>query len=91
MRNEAEVRHSRELRCQELIELVTDYLERAMIPADRMCFEQHLAYCEGCSNYLAEMHKTIKVAGTLREEWITPAAKAQLLAAFRNWKSGSRT
>lgn len=89
MRNEAEVPYSLELRCQELIELVTAYLEETMMPATRMCFEQHLARCDGCSHYLTELHKTIGVAGALTEEWITPAAKAQLLAAFRDWKSES--
>lgn len=91
MRNETEVGYSHELRCQELIELLTAYLEGTMMPASQMRFEQHLARCEGCTHYLAELHKTMKVAGTLTEERISPAAKAQLLAAFRNWSSDSRT
>lgn len=91
MTNEPEVHHAQELRCQELIELITDYLDATMIPADQMCFEQHLARCEGCSHYLAEIRKTIKVGGALGKEWITPAAKAQLLSVFRNWKRESRT
>ena len=34
---------SRELTCQELVELVTDYLEGALPAAERARFEAHLA------------------------------------------------
>lgn len=91
MGNKPDVRYSRELRCQELVELITDYIEGTMASSDRMCFEQHLARCEGCSNYLAEMRKTIEIAGTLREEWMRPSAKEHMLAVFRNWKNEPRT
>jgi anti-sigma factor RsiW len=91
MSEQAKVRYVRELRCQELVELVTDYLEGSMIPGERVCFEQHLARCEGCTHYLAEMRKTLQVAGALREEWIDPAAKAGMLAAFRDWKNQTDT
>jgi hypothetical protein len=91
MSEQARVGFFRELRCQELVELVTDYLEHSMIPVERVCFEQHLARCEGCAHYLAEMRKTLQVAGALQEEWIDPAAKAGLLAAFRGWKTQTPT
>jgi hypothetical protein len=29
---------NRKLTCQGLVELVTDYLERALLPAERVCF-----------------------------------------------------
>ena len=34
-----------ELTCQELVELVTDYLEDALSPAERVRFEEHLIVC----------------------------------------------
>ena len=34
-----------QLVCQEAVELVTDYLEDALSPADRRRFEAHLAVC----------------------------------------------
>lgn len=91
MNEQAKVGLFRELRCQELVELVTDYLEHTMIPAERVCFEQHLARCEGCTHYLTEMRKTLQIAGELREEWIDPAAKTRLLDAFRGWKTQTPT
>jgi anti-sigma factor RsiW len=37
-----------DLRCRELVELVTDYLEGALAPAERARFEAHVADCPGC-------------------------------------------
>jgi len=39
------------LSCQELVELVTDYLEGALEPADRLRFDSHIAGCVGCTRY----------------------------------------
>ena len=35
-----------EMPCQELVELVTDYLEDRLSPVDRIRFEAHIAECE---------------------------------------------
>ena len=75
-----------ELTCQELVELVTDYLDGSMRPEDRLRFERHLVYCVWCSTYLDQMRETIRLTGTLREEDIVPEARDQLLATFRTWK-----
>jgi anti-sigma factor RsiW len=75
-----------ELRCKELVELVTDYLEGALTPEDRARFEAHLAACAGCTRYLAQIRETIRLTGTLTEEQIPPAQRDELLAAFRDWR-----
>ena len=72
----------------ELTELVTAYLEGALPPAERARFEQHLSYCPDCAVYLDQMRKTIRLAGMLEEDDIAPAARDQLLQAFRTWKQG---
>lgn len=77
-----------ELSCQELVELVTAYLEGALSSADRDRFEAHLAICQGCRNYLDQMRKTIALAGRLNEEAIPAEARRQLLEVFRDWKRG---
>ncbi len=79
---------ARELTCQELVELVTDYLEGALPPADRARFEAHLSDCEGCANYLAQMRMTVDAVGALLEEHLEPSARDALLAAFRNYRRG---
>jgi predicted anti-sigma-YlaC factor YlaD len=76
------------LSCQELVELVTDYLEGALSPEDCDRFEEHLGSCQGCQIYLDQMRKTISVTGTLTEASIPTDAQQHLLTTFRDWKSG---
>jgi anti-sigma factor RsiW len=76
-----------ELTCKELVEIVTDYLEDRLPPAERQRFEQHLVACEGCLNYLDQMQQTIRMVGRLSEESIPPSTTERLLRAFRDWKS----
>jgi anti-sigma factor RsiW len=77
-----------ELNCQELVELVTDYLEGALPPAEFARFEAHLTECDGCTRYLDQMRLTIAAIGRLTEESIEPEARADLLQLFRDWKAG---
>jgi anti-sigma factor RsiW len=76
------------LSCSELVETITDYLEDAMSPEDRTRFESHLAICEGCRTYLEQMRDTIALTGRLNEESIPEPVRANLLAAFRNFRRG---
>jgi anti-sigma factor RsiW len=73
--------------CQGLVELVTDYLEGALAPAERARFEQHLRGCKGCRAYLAQMRHTIQTAGRLTEATLPAGAKEELLELFRGWKA----
>ena len=75
-----------ELTCQELVELVTDYLEETLPGDVRVRFDEHLAGCPYCRTYLEQFRTTIELAGTLREEDVTPAARDALLARFAEWK-----
>jgi len=74
------------LTCQELVELVTAYLEGTLPAADRARFEAHLAGCAGCRNYLEQMRRTIATLGKLTEETIPAGDRDTLLDLFRNWK-----
>ena len=75
-----------ELSCQELVELVTDYLEGALPSELHDRFERHIAHCSGCQSYLAQMRATIRTTGTLSVESLSPEAEAELLGAFRGWR-----
>jgi anti-sigma factor RsiW len=79
------------LSCQELVELVTDYFEDALTPADRARFEAHIALCEGCTMYLRQMREMLDLLGELSTESISPQAESELLAAFRDWKGADGT
>ena len=70
--------------CQEVVELVTDYLEGDLDPATRAELEAHLALCDGCATYLQQMRETIRQLGHVPVEMLTPQAQADLMAAFRS-------
>jgi predicted anti-sigma-YlaC factor YlaD len=74
--------------CQELVELVTDYLEGALTPAELRRFEEHIALCDGCREYLAQLRRTIELTGTLTLDDLTPEAESELVYAFRTWHGG---
>jgi anti-sigma factor RsiW len=74
-----------ELSCQELVELVTDYLEGAMPPELRARFDRHIERCAGCRAYLEQMRETIRATGALTPDSLTPEAERTLLEAFRDW------
>jgi anti-sigma factor RsiW len=78
-----------ELSCQELVELVTDYLEGALPDGLRARFEEHVAHCTGCTTYLEQMRATIRATGTLSPESLSPEAERALLDAFRGWRTNS--
>jgi anti-sigma factor RsiW len=74
-----------ELTCRELVELVTDYFEGALVPADRARFEAHVATCPGCDVHLQQMRTTIALVGTVGATEERPEVTA-LLEAFRGWR-----
>jgi anti-sigma factor RsiW len=76
-----------DLTCQELVELVTDYLEDRLDPIRRAQFEAHIEICPGCDAYLEQMRATLRAAGRLPEEQLSPQARDALLSAFRDWHS----
>ena len=76
----------REISCQEIVELVTDYLEGALPRNERKAFEQHLAGCPNCTNYLDQMQQAMKLTGRLTEESLEPEFRSQLLDAFRDFE-----
>ena len=81
---------SNELMCQELVQIVTEYLEETLPVADRVRFEAHLRKCEGCRNYLEQMRRTVAISGTLTEDAIPAGERDRLLDLFRNWKQAAQ-
>jgi anti-sigma factor RsiW len=75
-----------QLICQEVVEVITDYLEGTMDAGLRASFEAHLAGCPHCTRYLEQMRAMLRVAGTIEAESLSPDFRAGLLAAFREWR-----
>jgi len=77
------------LSCQEVVELVTEYLENALLPEKRKRLEEHVDNCPGCTTYIEQVQLTIGMLHRLVEEPAFPATKQELLQHFRNWKQDS--
>jgi len=77
-----------DMACQELVEVITDYIEGSMDPIDRERFERHLAECPGCRDYVEQMRLTIRLTRMLRPESLSASTRQDLLRAFRGWRRG---
>jgi anti-sigma factor RsiW len=75
----------RDLACQEVVELVTDYLEGALSAAERRRFEHHLAGCPHCTEYLAQMRETIRLTGRLTTKDLSSEMRADFTDLYRRW------
>jgi len=73
------------INCQEVVELVTDYLDKALPPDEAALFEQHTNFCDGCMRYVEQIKATAAALGEIREEDISQEARERLLSEFRNW------
>jgi len=80
----AELHSHEHVSCQEVVELVTDYLEGALSPEQATLFEQHLNFCDGCDWYVDQMRATIATVGRIEEEDVPTDVRDKLLAAFRD-------
>jgi anti-sigma factor RsiW len=76
--------------CQEVVELVTDYLEGSLSRADRRRFEAHLAGCPHCTEYLAQMRTTIRLTGRLEPDDFTVEMRDDLGELYRRWREDER-
>jgi anti-sigma factor RsiW len=76
----------RELVCIEVVELVTDYLEGALSRRDRRRLERHLAGCDHCTEYLAQMRETLRITGRLVPEDLSPEMRQEFTALYRRWR-----
>jgi hypothetical protein len=73
-----------EVACRQVVELVTDYLEGDLPEALRAAVERHLAECPHCVDDVEQMRTTAASLRGVSVESISPAARDQLIAAFRN-------
>ena len=76
----------RALRCREVVELVSDYLEGRLRGADRTLFEHHASWCRWCSDYLREMRATVGAAAKLRRDGLPKELEEAFLHLYREWR-----
>jgi anti-sigma factor RsiW len=72
--------------CNELVELVTAYLDGSLDLDTRARFDMHLVDCDGCANYLQQFRTTVETVGKIRDEELDPAFRNRLLDAFKDFR-----
>ncbi|HWD70266.1 MAG TPA: anti-sigma factor [Solirubrobacteraceae bacterium] len=76
-----------EIPCQQVVELISDYLEDALPVLDRRRLEHHLTGCPHCSAYLAQMRETLRLTGRLVPEDLSPEMQREFSDVYRRWRS----
>lgn len=74
---------SSELTCKELIEFLDDYVSGAQTSEVRVAFEEHLAICPECVDYLAQYRAAPRLARAALDGG-APAAPEDLIQAILN-------
>lgn len=72
-----------DLDCNELVELVTAFLDRSLDPETERRVADHLAVCDSCQQYLDQFQRTIRLLGELPPERLSDDSRNELLDAFR--------
>ena len=72
--------------CNELVELVTAYLDGSLDLDDRARFDVHLLECDGCENYLQQFRSTVATVGKIPFEELDPTFRSRLITTFREWR-----
>ena len=77
----------RDLVCQQVVEMVTAYLDGALSRSDRRRLEKHLGGCPLCTEYLAQIRETIRLTGRVALEDLTPQMRTDLTEVYRRWRT----
>ena len=75
----------RPMRCDDFVELVTDYLDDALADDERARIERHLRGCDGCTRVLAQWREVIRITGHIDDthvERLDDGVRGELMAAF---------
>jgi anti-sigma factor RsiW len=76
--------------CNELVEVVTDYLDGALAPEDARRFEEHLTLCPGCASVMEQFRVILRIGRRLGDadvEELPEKERTSLMQAFRDWSA----
>jgi anti-sigma factor RsiW len=77
----------REVACRQAVDLMTEYVEGALSPRDRERFEAHLAECDHCVEYLAQIRAAIALVGHIEPDDLSDEALDELVGLYRSWRA----
>jgi anti-sigma factor RsiW len=72
-----------EMVCNELVDVITDYLEGRLPAEDVARFEAHLPECPFCTSYIEQMRATVARLGEVPRDVLSADARAGVLDAIR--------
>jgi anti-sigma factor RsiW len=73
----------RKMRCIELVESVTEWMEGALDDEHRLLLEAHLATCTSCVAYVAQLRVALALLPRQRQAGPPAEVRAALLDAVR--------
>ncbi len=79
-------RRRRPLTCQEVVELVSDYLEDTLPTSQRARFEHHLQRCDPCVGYADQIRTTVALMRSSAPDTVDPSTTEHLIALYRTWQ-----
>lgn len=75
------------LTCQEITELIDDFIDGRLSYWEAAKFQMHVGMCKNCREYLSQLKATRQALGSLPEPEIPAEVEGELLARFRDWKT----
>jgi len=72
-----------DMMCQELVEVLTEYLDATLGAHDRARLEAHLTVCDGCREYVAQFQRTVTLTGRAGTGTLAPSLREELRNVFR--------
>ena len=73
--------------CRDAVELVSDYLDGSLSRRDRRRLEKHLAECDACQAYLAQVRATVAASGHVGPDDLPDETVEGLVNLFRQYRS----
>lgn len=74
------------LTCQEVVEMVAEYLAGDMVARDTARLEQHFHACTWCAVYVDQLRLTSKALNQVAPCEVEDSGRERLLARFRRLK-----
>ena len=73
------------LTCQQVVELITDYLEGALDEQRHAEVARHLSECDDCLIYASQLQLTGRLLASVPAATLTADDRAALIATYREW------
>jgi anti-sigma factor RsiW len=73
--------------CRQAVELMSDYVDGDLSRRDRRRLERHLANCDACTEYLAQLRATIAASGRVAPEDLPPEVLEGLVDLYRQFRA----